>query len=120
VLRREPGAGVFLRAIAEAEGCRVSAVSHTEASLVLAAKSGDRSARRGLDALINSAAIEITPHIAVLTGIAREAFLRFGKGRRPAALNFGDCAACALAKAHALPLLFKGTDFSATDIATIV
>ena len=48
---------------------------------------------------------------------AREAFLRFGKGRHPAALNFGDCAAYALAKARRAPLLFKGEDFPKTDIA---
>ena len=49
--------------------------------------------------------------------IAREAFLRFGKGRHRAALNFGDCASYALAKARDLPLLFKGGDFSETDLS---
>ncbi|WP_459987534.1 type II toxin-antitoxin system VapC family toxin [Komagataeibacter kakiaceti] len=51
--------------------------------------------------------------------MAREAFICFGKGRHPAGLNFGDCASYALAKAHNLPLLFKGNDFTQTDIATL-
>ena len=48
--------------------------------------------------------------------IAREAFLRYGKGRHPAGLNFGDCMAYALAKSQGIPLLFKGDDFTLTDI----
>jgi ribonuclease VapC len=48
--------------------------------------------------------------------IARDAFARYGKGRHRAGLNFGDCAAYALAMAEAEPLLFKGTDFGATDV----
>ncbi len=47
---------------------------------------------------------------------AREAFIRFGRGRHPAALNFGDCFAYALAKTRDEPLLFKGDDFAKTDI----
>jgi ribonuclease VapC len=48
--------------------------------------------------------------------IARDAFARFGKGQHRAGLNFGDCAAYALAMAEGEPLLFKGTDFAATDV----
>jgi ribonuclease VapC len=51
--------------------------------------------------------------------IARDAFARFGKGRHPAGLNFGDCAAYALAIAEAEPLLFKGTDFGETDVEVV-
>jgi ribonuclease VapC len=51
--------------------------------------------------------------------IAREAFVRYGKGRHRAGLNFGDCAAYALAIAEAEPLLFKGTDFGATDVEVV-
>ena len=60
------------------------------------------------------------PHDANLARIARAAFRRFGKGRHPARLNFGDCAAYALAKANDLPLLFKGEEFSKTDIVAAV
>ena len=51
--------------------------------------------------------------------LARQAFLDFGKGRHPAQLNFGDCFAYALAKATGEPLLFKGSDFSKTDIRSV-
>jgi ribonuclease VapC len=49
--------------------------------------------------------------------MAREAAVRFGKGRHKAGLNFGDCFAYALAKVEDVPLLCSGQDFSATDIA---
>ncbi len=72
---------------------------------------------RPLDAVLAAFDIEIVAHDAYLARLARDAFLRFGKGRHPARLNFGDCASYALARAHDLPLLFKGNDFSQTDIA---
>ena len=50
--------------------------------------------------------------------VARDAFRHYGKGRHPAGLNLGDCFAYALAKTLREPLLFKGVDFSHTDIAT--
>lgn len=61
--------------------------------------------------------MEIVPHDAALARIAREAFLRYGKGRHPARLNCGDCASYALAKHRRIKLLFKGGDFAHTDIA---
>jgi ribonuclease VapC len=51
---------------------------------------------------------------------AREAFRRFGKGRHPAGLNFGDCFSYALARVLDEPLLFKGSDFTQTDVAAAV
>ncbi len=50
--------------------------------------------------------------------LAFAAWVRFGKGRHPAALNFGDCFSYALAKLRDEPLLFKGDDFSKTDLMT--
>jgi ribonuclease VapC len=67
--------------------------------------------------LIRNLPIEIVPHDADLAILAREAFLRFGKGRHAARLNCGDCASYALAKSRGVPLLFKGADFAQTDIA---
>jgi ribonuclease VapC len=52
--------------------------------------------------------------------IAREAFQRYGKGRSPAGLNYGDCFSYALAKATGLPLLFKGIDFARPDIESAI
>lgn len=79
-------------------------------------RSGDNELLRGADDLV--AALEIT--IATVTPeqarIARQAYLDYGKGRHPAKLNIGDCFAYALSKARREPLLFKGDDFSQTDV----
>ena len=116
ILRREDEADEFLRLIAEVDHCQVSAVSLLETSMVLAGRIGDETAWRDLDDLIKVAAIEIVPQYENQARIARDAFLRFGKGRHRAGLNFGDCASYALARAHDAPLLFKGADFPQTDI----
>jgi len=65
---------------------------------------------------MQTAAIRAIPFAADHAAVAREAFLRYGKGRHPAALNFGDCIAYATARLEAMPLLFKGDDFRLTDI----
>ena len=88
-----------------------------ETSLVLAGRTRDRTAWSGLDALVREAGMQVVPFDADQAEAVREAFLRFGKGRHPAALNFGDCAAYALARTRRAPLLFKGGDFAATDVA---
>ncbi len=88
--------------------------------MVIAGRFGDDAVWEPLDALLARLDVEIVAHDAALALIAREAFLRFGKGRHPARLNFGDCAAYALAKANNLPLLFKGGDFAQTDIVSAV
>lgn len=116
ILRREPEADNFLKRIADTEGSLLSSVSFLEASMVLAGRSGDATAWIELDALIARAEIRIVEQDAELAEVARSAFLRYGRGRPPAALNLGDCAAYALAKHRNLPLLFKGDDFSRTDL----
>jgi ribonuclease VapC len=83
---------------------------------VLAGRSGTEEGWRDLDALIERAQIEIVPFDTEQAALARTAFLRFGKGRHPAALNCGDCAAYALARARDLPLLYKRADFARTDV----
>jgi ribonuclease VapC len=120
ILRREPEADSFLRAIVSAEGCLLSAVSLLETSMVLAGRTGGASTWAELDELIARAAIEVMAHDVALADGARSAFLRYGKGRHPAGLNLGDCASYALAKGRGLPLLFKGRDFSATDLTAAV
>ncbi len=116
ILRGEPETDRFLRIIAEAYGCLLSATSLLETSLVLAGRDGDETRWVRLDALIARVGMQVIAMDAVLAETARRAFLRYGKGRHPAALNFGDCASYALAKHHNVPLLFKGDDFSQTDI----
>lgn len=73
-----------------------------------------------LDAFLRVASIETISFTADHAAVARQAFLRYGKGRHPAALNFGDCIAYAVARLEAMPLLFKGNDFRLTDIEAAV
>ena len=116
ILRREPEADNFLRLIAEADGCLLSSVTWLETSMVLAGRTGDAASWTEFDALIARAGIEVVAQDAGLAEAARTAFLFYGRGRHPAALNLGDCASYALAKQCNLPLLFKGDDFPRTDL----
>ena len=116
ILRREPEADGFLQIVAEAVSCLLSSISLLETSMVLAGRTGDATSWTELDALIARARIEVVAQDAELTEAARAAFLRYGRGRHPAALNLGDCASYALAKHHDVPLLFKGADFPRTDL----
>ena len=118
ILRREPEADDFLHIIANTEGCLLSSVGLLETSMVLAGRTGDVTSWTELDALIALADIQVMAQDAELAKAARTAFLRYGRGRHPAALNLGDCASYALAKHRDLPLLFKGDDFARTDLRT--
>jgi len=84
--------------------------------MVLAGRLRDETAWQELDDLVRDTPIEVVAHDQELAEISRLAFIRFGKGRHPARLNCGDCAAYALAKKYNVPLLFKGSDFAKTDI----
>ena len=118
LLRLEPEAGAFAGAI-EADPRRLlSAVTKLEARMVALGRFGPDGAA-DLDALIATIAPVVIPFDDHQADIARDAFARYGRGRHPAALNFGDCAAYALAVSEAEPLLFKGTDFGATDVEVV-
>jgi ribonuclease VapC len=69
-----------------------------------------------LDALVANFRLRMEPVTEEQVRIARQAYLDFGRGNHPAALNFGDCFAYALAKTTGEPLLFKGDDFVHTDV----
>jgi ribonuclease VapC len=99
----------------EAETREISAVSYMEASMVLLTKRGE-GIEAVFDRVLAEARIVIVPVSVTHAQIARRAFRDYGKGRSPAGLNFGDCFSYALAKSHGEPLLFKGNDFSQTDI----
>ena len=86
-----------------------------EASIVMESRSGE-AAGSNLDLFLESAEIEQVPVTTEHVDAARQAWRRFGKGNHPAALNFGDCFAYALAAVSGEPLLFKGGDFALTDI----
>ncbi|HEY1933585.1 MAG TPA: type II toxin-antitoxin system VapC family toxin [Acetobacteraceae bacterium] len=113
ILQNESEASAFVRCLNEADAACLSAISLQEASMVMAGRTGDWDE---LDDLVRHANLEVVPHDRVLAELAREAFLRFGKGRNPARLNCGDCASYALAKSRRIPLLFKGAAFAHTDI----
>lgn len=118
ILRDEPDASVFARAIEDASHRRISAVNYVEAAAVIDG-SRDPVASRRFDELLREADMVIEPVTEVQARIAREAYRDFGKGSgHPARLNFGDCFSYALAKAIGEPLLFKGTDFPHTDITS--
>jgi ribonuclease VapC len=93
----------------------VSAASALEAAMVLEGRKGDE-AGGDLDVFLRTASVEIVPFDHDQLAIARSAFRRFGKGRHAAGLNFGDCIAYALSRWTGEPLLYKGTDFSSTDV----
>ena len=116
ILRNEPEAKDCALAIERNHMRRVSAANFVETALVIDG-SRDPIASRRFDDLVKEAHITIEPVTEVQARIAREAYRDFGKGSgHPAKLNFGDCFAYALAKCSAETLLFKGNDFSQTDI----
>ncbi len=116
IFKLEAEADPFLKTIVHAQGRIISALSVLEASMVMTGRATDDTAFAPLDEFLSEACIEIVPFDEKQAQLARDAFLRYGKGRHKAGLNLGDCASYALAKAHGCPLLFKGHDFSETDI----
>lgn len=120
IFRLEPEADSFLKAIVRAPARAMSALSLLEASMVMSGRATDAAAFEPLDEFVREGSIEIAGFDAEQACLARQAFLRFGKGRHKAALNLGDCASYALAKARRAPLLYKGNDFPHTDIGSAV
>jgi ribonuclease VapC len=112
----EPEKNLYIQMIHDADQCRISAANFVELAMVIEGQIGPEAGRQ-CDTFFRRAQIAIEPVTVEHAHLARQAFLDFGKGRHPAGLNFGDCFAYALAKASGEPLLFKGTDFSQTDIA---
>ena len=115
ILFDEPDSRRHAEAIMQASPCRMSVANALEATMVLESRGGHAPGHE-LDALLRRSGIELEPVTVRHLEIARAAWRRYGKGNHPAALNFGDCFAYALAKTEGEPLLFKGEDFSRTDI----
>ena len=116
VLRAEPEAREFSRAISSAERCHISAANYLEAAVVIDSTKSAISSRR-FDDFFRASRIAVEAVTPRQAEIARAAYRDFGKGRHKAGLNFGDCFAYALAKEmDDEPLLFKGTDFDRTDV----
>ncbi len=116
ILLAEDEGAAFRARIAAAGGALVSAVSAVE----LAAVSGrDDALFDAARSFLNEPYVAVEPVDAAQAAIASDAYRRFGKGRHPAGLNLGDVFSYALARARRLPLLFKGDDFSQTDVERV-
>jgi ribonuclease VapC len=115
ILFREPDAERLEQSIAEAPIRLLSAVTRVELSFVIEGRKRE-AGRADLDRLLQQGVFEIASVTPQQAQIAIEAFRRFGKGRHRAGLNIGDCFAYALAIATGHPLLFKGNDFTQTDV----
>ena len=112
----EPERAAFVHAIEHADKALISTVSVVEARMVVYGRRGQRAVVL-VDDLLRLPMFEVVPPNLVEMDAAYAAFVAFGKGSgHPAGLNFGDVFSYALAKVRALPLLFKGNDFSQTDI----
>lgn len=115
ILQDEPERQTFIEAINSVNYRNISAVSFVETSQILISRYEAKGIQE-FDNFIDKANINIRSVDEAQAVIARRAFQEFGKGRHPAQLNFGDCFTYALAKILNQPLLFKGEDFSKTDI----
>jgi ribonuclease VapC len=116
VLLDEPEARRYAEAIADAPRRSLSAATYVEAGIVVDGNRDPVLARR-FDDLLDRAEIAIAPVTAEHATVARQAYRDYGKGSgHPARLNFGDCFSYALARVSGEPLLFKGEDFTHTDV----
>jgi ribonuclease VapC len=115
ILFKEEEATEFLHLVANAPEVRMSAANMLEAWMVVDRHS-DKQLPDQCERIVGKLQVNIVPVSPGQVRVAREAYLKFGKGRHRAGLNFGDCFAYALAKCEKQRLLFKGNDFGLTDI----
>jgi ribonuclease VapC len=118
ILLGEPEAPALASALANQPACVISAVTELETAIVIETRKGADGLEL-LSQLLVETDIETAPMTVEQVRLAREAYSRFGKGRHAAALNLGDCCSYALARERRDPLLFKGGDFSLTDIEVL-
>jgi ribonuclease VapC len=110
----------FVSAIAAAPVRLLSAASYLETAIVITARLGPQ-ARGEFDPLIQDLSIDIVPFTREQASFAAAGFDQYGRGRGHAAgLNYGDCFTYGLAKLTGEPVLFKGNDFSRTDITVVL
>jgi ribonuclease VapC len=112
---REPGHERLVERIDAAEVVVVGVPTLLETAMVLTVRMG-HDARPMVFAFLRRLEAEVVPFNEEHLDAAITAFLRFGRGRHPAALNFGDCMSYAVASVAGMPLLFTGEDFRRTDI----
>jgi len=115
ILFDEPDAAALEGKVVDDPVRLMSAATLLEATMVVEARLGDAGGRE-FDLWLHRAQVEIVGVDAGQADLARRAWRRFGRGRHPAGLNYGDCFSYALAAARDEPLLFKGDDFTKTDV----
>ncbi len=115
ILRNEADAGVYREAIERADSLRIGAPTLLECEIVARAALGDDGST-DLDNFLVALDVCVEPFGRREADYARYAYRHFGKGRHPAGLNFGDCLSFATAVAQNEPLLYRGDDFSQTNI----
>ena len=118
MLTDEPEAQRLEAAVAADPVRLMSTASYLEAAIVIEQRFGEPGGRE-LDLWLHRAGVDLVGVDADQAEVARSAYRRFGKGRDPAGLNYGDCFAYALAKVSGEPLLVKGGDFGHTDIGVV-
>lgn len=118
VLFEEAEAALFAEILAASEGTLCSAVSLLEAGIVLEARKG-RAAEKDFLEFLDLARIKVAEFSAGQSAIAMQTWRRYGKGNHKAGLNLGDCCAYALSKDARQPLLYKGREFSHTDVVAV-
>jgi len=119
ILLGEAESDRFVEQLAGADRCVMAAPTWLECAMVTTVRLGPRGFEL-MEALLSGAQVHVHAFDKELARIANAAWRQFGKGRHPAALNFGDCFSYALAKSLDEPLLFKGQDFSLTDIRAVL
>lgn len=121
ILKREHAHAALSQQLDAADRPMTSALAMFESVLALArARRPQESsaAQRIVEAFFDRTGIEIVPIDGTTGRLALEAHARYGKGSgHPARLNLGDCFAYAMARQHGVPLLYKGDDFTSTDLA---
>ena len=115
ILLAEPEAEYFAKQLNDTDDIYISAVSLVESAMVIEYKKGEQGASQ-YDELLKIIDPTIVAFDSEQAKLARAAWRQYGKGRHPAKLNFGDCCSYAVAKYLNKPLLFKGDDFSKTDL----
>ncbi len=115
ILLREPGSESLAATMFRARTKRMSVVNYVELTIVAANRLGNPGSS-ACDDLLRTFGVTLEPVTVHQAILARQAFYDFGKGRHPAALNFGDCFAYALSKSSGEPLLYLGFDFARTDL----
>ncbi len=119
ILQDEPERRSFNEVLEAAGSRRMSVATLVEVSIVIEARFG-AAGQADLDLFVEKAAIELIPVDLEQAKVARRAFSLYGRGRHATGLDYGDCFAYALATTLGEPLLYKGDDFSRTDVSSVV